>query len=339
MDKPKESPTLKQAHLQAAASPRSNQSLQKSLLCQRREKNKKISHASQKLNLPTNNLTLKLIDNQTNIDEGQITTAYNKRYKTLGFRWLFKLSAPHHVRCNLTGKSSAIPNDFIPPTVGGQFKKRQKLVKETINKHGLLKVIFVLPLNYISMILLDILSTLREYQVIGTIIVMVISGATFWFLIENRCSVIKTEIIEKTKEFKIGDKDVFIGSEIDLTVINKTTTISIIKEEPKIFLKYQFGFSELFKRKYVDITKYVKRTDDNTFPLEIKERKGRRYLKYTLTNDFFKYLSEDFSNPNILTISIYIQYTNDVTKKVKTTNKVKLNKDLYKYNTQSKLEY
>jgi len=53
MGKPKESPTLKQAHLHAAASPRSNQSLQKSLLCQPREKNKKISHASQKLNLPT----------------------------------------------------------------------------------------------------------------------------------------------------------------------------------------------------------------------------------------------------------------------------------------------
>lgn len=225
----------------------------------------------------------------------------------------------------------------ISSFVGGQFKKRQELVKETINKHGLLKVIFVLPLNYIRMILLDILSTLREYQVIGTIIVMVISGATFWFLIENRCSLIKTEIIEKTKEFKIGDKDVFIGSEIDLSVINKTTTISIIKEEPKIFLKYQFGFSELFKCKYVDITKYVKRTDNNTFPLEIKERKGRRYLKYTLTNDFFKDLSEDFSNPNILTISIYIQYTNDVTKKVKNTNKVKLNKDLYKFKTLPKL--
>lgn len=35
------SPKLKQAHLQAAASPRSNQSLQKSLLCRRQEKNKK----------------------------------------------------------------------------------------------------------------------------------------------------------------------------------------------------------------------------------------------------------------------------------------------------------
>lgn len=122
MVKPKESPTLKQAHLQAAASPRSNQSLQKSLLCQRREKNKKISHALQKLNLPSHNLTLKLIDNQTNIEEGQRTTAYNKRYKTLGFRWLCELSAPHQVLCSLTGKSPAIPNDFIPPTVVSNFE-------------------------------------------------------------------------------------------------------------------------------------------------------------------------------------------------------------------------
>lgn len=138
------------------------------------------------------------------------------------------------------------------------------------------------------MILLDILATLREYQVIGTIIVMIISGLTFWFLVENRCSVIKTEIMEKTKRFTVAGKDVFIGTEIDLTVINNTTTISIIKEEPKIFLKYQFGFSDLFKCKYVDITRYVNRTDNNTFPLEIKERKGRKYLNYTLTNDFFQ---------------------------------------------------
>lgn len=186
------------------------------------------------------------------------------------------------------------------------------------------------------MILLDFQTWLQGHMYLGILIASIsalFSGMTFWFLIENRFSSIETEIIEKTKEFKIGDKDVFIGSEIDLTVINKTTTISIIKEEPKIFLKYQFGFSELFKCEYVDITKYVKLTDNNTFPLEIKERKGRRYLRYTLTNDFFKDLNEDFSNPNILTISIYVQYTNDVTKKVKNTNKVKLNKDLYKFKT------
>lgn len=38
------------------------------------------------------------------------TPADNKRYKTLGFRWLCKLSAPHQVRCNLIGMSPAIPN-------------------------------------------------------------------------------------------------------------------------------------------------------------------------------------------------------------------------------------
>lgn len=101
-------PTLKQAHLQAAASPRSNQSLQKSLLCQRREKNKKIFYASQKLNLPTLNLALNTIDNQTNIDEGQRTTAYNKRYKTLGFKWLCKVSAPH--QSLLSGDSDVTRN-------------------------------------------------------------------------------------------------------------------------------------------------------------------------------------------------------------------------------------
>ncbi|GIV30335.1 MAG: hypothetical protein KatS3mg028_1401 [Bacteroidia bacterium] len=124
MDKPKESPTLKQAHLQAAATPRFNQSLQKSLLSPRREKNKNIFHVSQKLNLPTHNLTLKLIDNLTNIDGGQRTTAYNKRYKTLKFRWLCKLSAPH--QSLLSGDSDALrnPQRFIPPTVVSKPKER-----------------------------------------------------------------------------------------------------------------------------------------------------------------------------------------------------------------------
>ena len=31
-------------------------------------------------------------------------TSPNKRYKTLGFKWLFERSAPHQVRCNWTGK-------------------------------------------------------------------------------------------------------------------------------------------------------------------------------------------------------------------------------------------
>jgi len=108
MVKPKESPALKQAHLQAATSLRSKQSLQKSLLCQRREKNKKIPLASQKLNLPTHNLTLNSIDNQTNIDGGQRTTAYNKRYKTLGFRWLCEISTPH--QSLLSGDSDVLRN-------------------------------------------------------------------------------------------------------------------------------------------------------------------------------------------------------------------------------------
>ncbi|MCO6464805.1 MAG: hypothetical protein J5I52_11725 [Saprospiraceae bacterium] len=59
-------PTLKQAHLQTAQCHHADQSLQKSLLCPPKKKNKKISPASQKLNLPTrkptdeNKLTKKL---------------------------------------------------------------------------------------------------------------------------------------------------------------------------------------------------------------------------------------------------------------------------------------
>jgi len=35
---------------------------------------------------------------------------HNIVYKALGYKWLFEHSAPHQVRCNLTGKSPAIPN-------------------------------------------------------------------------------------------------------------------------------------------------------------------------------------------------------------------------------------
>ncbi|MEO0075431.1 MAG: hypothetical protein ABIK31_04900 [candidate division WOR-3 bacterium] len=117
MDKPKESPTLKQANLQATASPRSNQSLQKSLLCQRREKNKKIFHASQKLNLPPHNLSLKLIDNQSNIDGVQRTTAYNIVYKTLGVRWLNQMFCPALAFVSADRYEARNPQRFIHATV------------------------------------------------------------------------------------------------------------------------------------------------------------------------------------------------------------------------------
>jgi len=74
MDKA-EKPTLKQAHLQTAQCQPSNQSLQKSLLCQRQEKNKKNSSFAKNKSADT----LKLIDKQTNIAGGQkkplLTTA------------------------------------------------------------------------------------------------------------------------------------------------------------------------------------------------------------------------------------------------------------------------
>jgi len=43
------------------------------------------------------------------------------RYKTLGFKRLFKHSATHQVQCNWRGEKPAIPNDFIPPSVSGNF--------------------------------------------------------------------------------------------------------------------------------------------------------------------------------------------------------------------------
>ena len=44
-------------------------------------------------------------------------------YKTLGFKCLFERSAPHQVRCNLTGKSPAIPNVSYTWNVGNKLKE------------------------------------------------------------------------------------------------------------------------------------------------------------------------------------------------------------------------
>jgi len=88
-------PSLKQAHLQVAASLRSIQSLQKSLLCQRSEKNKKIPRFAKIKSADTQCDTIKLIDKQTDINEKEKITAYNTRYKTLGFKWLYKQHLSH----------------------------------------------------------------------------------------------------------------------------------------------------------------------------------------------------------------------------------------------------
>lgn len=42
----------------------------------------------------------KLIDNEIKRQKSPVP---NKRYKTLGVKWLCKVSAPHQVRCNWTG--------------------------------------------------------------------------------------------------------------------------------------------------------------------------------------------------------------------------------------------
>ena len=194
--------------------------------------------------------------------------------------------------------------------------------------------LFVLPYNLFRMILCTTLEWLREYQVIGTIIVMLLSGTTFYFLVDNRCSRINSEIMMSDKGFKTGDnKDVFVGTEIEFTLINDTTTISIIRDVPEVWLEYQYNFSEIFKRKQINVTKYVKCLTEHVYPLTLKDRKSRIYLKYYLTTDFYNEVRDDFGNQDIMTISIYLKFTNDVTKKIKTTKNYKLNREIFNSKT------
>ncbi len=59
------------------------------------------------------------------------------RYKTLGFKWLFKHSTTHQVWCNWTGKYSAIPNVSYRQNVVRLHSKtpehRRKIQKNVVN--------------------------------------------------------------------------------------------------------------------------------------------------------------------------------------------------------------
>jgi hypothetical protein len=48
--------------------------------------------------------------------------AHNKRYKTLGFKWLFVHPATHNFLCRWTSTQPVHPNDFIPQSVGSHKK-------------------------------------------------------------------------------------------------------------------------------------------------------------------------------------------------------------------------
>jgi len=200
---------------------------------------------------------------------------------------------------------------------------------ERKTRYKIYEYIFVLPYNYTRMILCDLLQTLKEYQIIVTIITMVISGTTVYFLIENRFSIIETEFNPINKNFQIGDKNVFIGSGIEFTIINRTTTLSIIRNQPTVWLEYQYGFKNMYRTKLIEITDKVIFKTDIKFPLTIKDRKGRCYLLYNLRTEFYGDLRKDFENEEIISISIYLKGVNDVTKKEFETEKYKLNRNIY----------
>ena len=121
MDKPKESPSLKQAHLQAAASPDTNQSLQKSMLSPPLRKNKKSPLALKNKTLQTHNPTDKngMTEQTENIKgmsldkkEGQLVTGGIFYCRDSGY---FSVSASNKLSCNLTGQCFEIGNKNIPP--------------------------------------------------------------------------------------------------------------------------------------------------------------------------------------------------------------------------------
>jgi hypothetical protein len=121
MDKHKENPTLKQAHLQAAASPRSNQSLQKSMLFPTLRKNKKSPPLKKNKTLPTHNPTERNLMTETcKIQKGMSLDKKEGQLVTGGIFYCrdsanFSVSASNKLSCNLTVKCFEIGNKNIPP--------------------------------------------------------------------------------------------------------------------------------------------------------------------------------------------------------------------------------
>lgn len=174
------------------------------------------------------------------------------------------------------------------------------------------------------MLLCNLLQFLKEYQVIMTVIIMLISGTTFYFLIENRCSCVGTKYELIKKEFNVGNNKIFVGNEIEFTVINKTNTMTIIRNSPSVMIRCKYGFNKLWKYEYVDVTNELKEILVETYPLKIINRKDRVYIKYKLTVDFYNTLKPLYFNKNINEIEIYLSGYNDVSEKEFETNKCSL---------------
>lgn len=106
-------PTLRShTHLQAAQAKTQIQSLQKSMPAQTHGRQNRCSKNERNITRKMNNETL-----TSCISNGGVCS-------------VFERSAPHQVRCNLTGKSPAIPNDFIPPTVSHNNRETIKQIEE-----------------------------------------------------------------------------------------------------------------------------------------------------------------------------------------------------------------
>ena len=123
--------------------------------------------------------------------------------------------------------------------------ENKKIGKFGEKRYNLYEYIFVLPYNFIRMILCSFSTWLQDHTYLGMVIAsisMIFSFMTFWFLLENRFSSIKTEYNSIPKTFKVGGVDTFIGHTVEFVLINNTNTLSIIKNQPTVHLKYQYGF-------------------------------------------------------------------------------------------------
>lgn len=183
---------------------------------------------------------------------------------------------------------------------------------------------------------------IMKYEIIIKVIGAILAGITFWFTYHNysdrlfnKYSINESETTITTPNFTLNDgTKCFTGVDMVFTIINKTDTLTIIKDKPQIFIRIYHNHSKFYIRQDIEVTKYIDSKIEKQYPLKIEKRLNREYFTYKLRNEFFNWVKQEIDNDDILKITIYLTFYNDVNKKTMQTKPIILNKEIYNSKTQ-----
>lgn len=194
--------------------------------------------------------------------------------------------------------------------------------------HTILGYCFIAPYNLGRMLLSDFWDFLKENQVVK-VIIGIASLVTFYFLIQNRRSVLDSEIKIKESTLHTGGGEFFTGLDLDFAIINQTTTLSIINKQPEIWVKY--NYNNWYRTKKENISDKVIIVTEKTYPITLTSRKSKEYFKIRIGIETVGYLEKKMKDRDIQRVSLFLRFQNDVNKKYKVTKNHELGKGLFLY--------